>query len=370
MSTCVQCGEPLSAAARGRRPRYCSRACQARAYRTRTAERAASPPTPAPAPAPSPARDISGTLARSTRVAEAGAEPREPRDGLSTGRIVRTAIRIADTEGLDALSMRRVAAELDAGTMSLYRYVPGKDTLIELMVEAVFAESAPPDPVPGGWRAGLELAARREWAMYSRHPWVLRVIATPQPPLGPNVLADVERSMRAVDGLGLDPMTMHWVAIMVSAQVQGSALLLVNEVEAERRTGVTTRQWRALKAPMLQEILESGRFPMLSRLHEERGDAIDLDEWFEFGLRRLLDGLTVLIESRRTGPPHDEPPHNRPIHDELVHDGPVHDEPSHDVAPAGTESRGDPEPADMEPGTSDDVTPRDSEAPPQARSLA
>ncbi|GAA4183882.1 TetR/AcrR family transcriptional regulator [Streptosporangium oxazolinicum] len=286
---------------------------------------------------------------------------------------MRTAIRVADTEGLDALSMRRVAAELGAGTMSLYRYVPGKDTLIELMVEAVFAESAPPDAAPGdpgGWRAGLELAARREWAMYSRHPWVLRVIATPQPPLGPNVLADVERSMRAVDGLGLDPMTMHWVAIMVSAQVQGSALLLVNEVETERRTGVTTRQWRALKAPMLQEILESGRFPMLSRLHEERGDAIDLDEWFEFGLRRLLDGLTVLIESRRTGPPHDGPPLDRPVHDEPPHDRPPHDRPAYGVAPTGTESRGGPGPADTRPGASGDVTPRGGGAPPQARSLA
>ncbi|MEU4402961.1 TetR/AcrR family transcriptional regulator [Streptosporangium sp. NPDC023963] len=327
MSTCVQCGEPLNAARRGRRPRYCSRACQARAYRTRAAERAATPPGTSPAPA----RDASGTLARAegAKPAEGGGraaetepmaeteptaetEPgrREPRDGLSTGRIVRTAIRVADAEGLDALSMRRVAAELGAGTMSLYRYVPGKDTLIELMVEAVFGESPPPVPLPGGWRAGLELAARREWAMYSRHPWVLRVIATPHPPLGPNVLADVERSMRAVDGLGLDLMTTHRVAIMVSAHVQGWALLLVNEVESERRTGVTTRQWRALQAPMLQEILESGRFPMLSRLHGERGDAIDLDEWFEFGLRRLLDGLAVLIEGHRRGPeaPAAEPP--------------------------------------------------------------
>ncbi|MER5643728.1 TetR/AcrR family transcriptional regulator [Streptosporangium sp. NPDC002524] len=332
MSRCVQCGEPLNVALRGRRPRYCSRACQARAYRTRAAERAADPPASSLTPAPDASgtlADTPGTLARSRqaertertepaaetgrtvesdrvpesdRATESGAGHREAQDGLSIGRIVRTAIHLADAEGLDALSMRRVAAELGAGTMSLYRYVPGKDSLIELMVEAVFDESPPPAPLPEGWRAGLELAARREWAMYSRHPWVLRVIATPQPPLGPNVLADVERSMRAVDGLGLDPMTMHWVAIMVSAQVQGSALLLVNEVEAERRTGVTTKQWRALKAPMLQEILESGRFPMLSRLHEERGDAIDLDEWFEFGLRRLLDGLTVLIESRRTGP--------------------------------------------------------------------
>ncbi|MEU8383173.1 TetR/AcrR family transcriptional regulator [Streptosporangium sp. NPDC048865] len=217
---------------------------------------------------------------------------------------MRAAVRIADTEGLDALSMRRVAAELGTGAMSLYRYVLGKDALVELMVEAVFGEERRPDPVPGDWRAGLEAAARREWRMYSRHPWALTVMATPRPPIGPNVLADVEWAMRAVDGLGLDPMTAHRVAMTVSAQVQGAALLLVSEREAERRTGVTTGQWRASKTPMLREILDSGRFPMLSELHAGRGDTIDvdIDEWFEFGLRRLLDGLAVLMEDRRPRP--------------------------------------------------------------------
>lgn len=297
MLTCAQCGKPLNAAPRGRRPRYCSRACQARAYRVRAAERA----TPPPPSATALSGNGSGAGHTVSRQAGGPAEHHEPPSGLSTERIVRTAVQIADTEGLDALSMRRVAAELGAGTMSLYRYVSGKDALVELMVESVFGESSYPSPMPGGWRTRLEVAARREWGMYSRHPWALRVIATPQPPIGPNVLADVEWAMRAMDGLGLDPTTMHWVAIMVSAQVQGAALLLVNEVEAERRTGVTTRQWRASKTPMLLEILESGQFPMLSRLYAEQGDAIDIDKWFEFSLRRLLDGLAVLIEDRDKG---------------------------------------------------------------------
>ncbi|MFI6457174.1 TetR/AcrR family transcriptional regulator [Streptosporangium amethystogenes] len=285
----------MNAAPRGRRPRYCSRACQARAYRVRVAERAAQPATRSTPSGDGPGQDH-GTPRQAV-----GELPghHEPASGLSMERIVRTAVRIADTEGLDALSMRRVAAELGAGTMSLYRYVSSKDALVELMVEVVFGESSYPNPAPGGWRARLEVAARREWGMYSKHPWVLRVIATPQPPIGPNVLADVEWAMRAMDGLGLDPMTTHWVAMTVSAQVQGAALLLVNELEAERRTGVTTRQWRASKAPMLLEILESGQFPMLSRLYAEQEDAMDIDEWFEFSLRRLLDGLAVLVESRR-----------------------------------------------------------------------
>ncbi|MEU4830977.1 TetR/AcrR family transcriptional regulator C-terminal domain-containing protein [Streptosporangium sp. NPDC023615] len=304
MLTCAQCGKPLQVPARGRRPRYCSRSCQARAYRARTAERAGvSVPRAASPAARGKAGPADGHAASPrTRQETAGhhgppaGDHHEPPAGLSTDRIVRAAIRIADDEGLDALSMRRVATELGAGTMSLYRYVPGKDALVELMVDAVFGESPCPPSPPGGWRARLEVAARREWAMYSRHPWTLRVIATPRPPIGPNVMADVEWAMRAVDGHGLDPTTMHWVAMTVSAQVQGAALLLVNEIETERRTGVTTGQWRASKTPVLLEILGSGRFPMLSRLHAERGDAIDIDEWFEFSLRHLLDGLAVLID--------------------------------------------------------------------------
>ncbi|MGC5013017.1 TetR/AcrR family transcriptional regulator [Streptosporangium sp. DT93] len=218
---------------------------------------------------------------------------------------MRAAIGIADDEGLDALSMRRVAAELGAGTMSLYRYVPGKDALVELMVDAVFGESPHPATPAGDWRARLEAAARREWAMYSRHPWTLRVIATPRPPIGPNVMADVEWAMSAVDGHGLEPTTMHWIAMTVSAQVQGAALLLVNEIEAERRTGVTSGQWRASRTPALLEILGSGRFPMLSGLHAEQGDAMDIGAWFEFGLRRLLDGLAVLIDGAGGGPVRD-----------------------------------------------------------------
>ncbi|MBB2913048.1 AcrR family transcriptional regulator [Streptosporangium becharense] len=310
----------MQAAPRGRRPRYCSRACQARAYRSRAAERVA-PPAAEPAATRTavpavrtvlPSADGTGESAgyddlgdaRPVTGEHAAATPEgsELRSGLSTERIVRAAIRIADAEGLDALSMRRVATELGAGTMSLYRYVLGKDALIELMVDAVFGENAYPAPVPGNWRARLEAAARREWTMYSRHPWVLRVIATPRPPLGPNLLTDVEWTMRALDGLGLDSRTMQWVATMVSAQVQGAALMLVNEAETERRTGVTTPQWRASKTPMLREILESGRFPMLSRFYAEQGDQIDIDEWFEFSLRRLLDGLAVLIEHREGEP--------------------------------------------------------------------
>ncbi|PRX67718.1 TetR family transcriptional regulator [Nonomuraea fuscirosea] len=281
MLTCAQCSKPMDAPPRGRRPRYCSRSCQARAYRARAAVRKGSPPHSAG----------NGELPPRT-------PPARPPEGMSVRQIVRAAVEIADREGLDAVSMRRIATQLGLATMSLYRFVSGKDALIELMVDAVHGENGDDAPVDAGWRTRLEFAARREWGIYSRHPWVLRIVATPQPPVGPNVLAGVERPMRAMDGLGLDAVTMHWVAIAVGAQVQGAALLLVNELETKRRTGRTTQQWRSDKSPAIRELLDSGRFPMLTRLFEEQEDVADINAWFEFSLERLLDGLEVFVDGR------------------------------------------------------------------------
>src|ERR1700761_4182993 len=99
------------------------------------------------------------------------ARPGADRGPGDAGRIVAAAIKVADAEGLGALSMRRVAAELGAAPMSLYRHVADKDDLVLQMMNAVFARSRRPDP-PDGWRPGLELAARTLWAMFREHPWL------------------------------------------------------------------------------------------------------------------------------------------------------------------------------------------------------
>jgi AcrR family transcriptional regulator len=82
--------------------------------------------------------------------------------------------------------MRRVAAELDVGTMSLYTHVPGKGELVDLMLDGVLGELYPDDEVPagGGWRDRLEAVARANWQFFLRHPWAVH-LATGRPPLGP-----------------------------------------------------------------------------------------------------------------------------------------------------------------------------------------
>jgi DNA-binding transcriptional regulator YhcF (GntR family) len=217
-----------------------------------------------------------------------------PEQELTQARIVHAAIGIADAEGLAAVSMRRVATELGVATMSLYRHVPSKDQLVLLMADAVFGEADFPQPPPPGWRAQLELVAREQWAISRRHPWIARVISLTRPTPTPNGMAYTEWAMRAVDGLGLDPSTMLYVAITLAGYVQATAVNLESDVEAEQDTGITSDEWRQSQGKTLAPVLASGRFPMLSNLATQPD--LGLDRLFEFGLQLLLDGLAVRIQ--------------------------------------------------------------------------
>jgi DNA-binding transcriptional regulator YhcF (GntR family) len=221
---------------------------------------------------------------------------RESEPELTRDRVVRTAIAIADAEGLAALSMRRVATELGIATMSLYRYVEGKEELVLLMADAVFGEAALPDPPPPGWRTRLELSARRQWEICRRHTWVARVISLTRPQLIPNGMAHTEWALRAVDGLGLDPATMLRVAITMAGYVLGTAVALESEVEAEQDTGLSSDEWMETQESSVAEILASGRFPTLSSLVTQPDLDVDLDNLFEFGLKLTLDGLATLLD--------------------------------------------------------------------------
>ncbi|MEV0428145.1 TetR/AcrR family transcriptional regulator [Micromonospora sp. NPDC050495] len=223
---------------------------------------------------------------------------------LSVGRIVHTAIELADAEGLTALSMRRVAERLGAGTMSLYTHVPGKSELLDLMLDTVYGETARPDDVPGGWRGRLERVARENRALYLRHPWLLQV-ATTRPPLGPNLIAKYEYELRAVDGIGLTDLEMDAVVTLVDNYVHGAVRAAVEMAQAAQRTGLTDQQWWHAHAPYLERALDARRFPLAARVGTAAGEeyqaAADPQRAFEFGLARLLDGVQTLIGQRHAG---------------------------------------------------------------------
>jgi AcrR family transcriptional regulator len=238
---------------------------------------AARPAAPAPA-------------VRATRRRDAGAAD----GGLTRERIAEVAIRVADSEGMAALSMRRVATDLDLPTMSLYRYVRSKEELILLMIDIVFTDCPPPTDA-GDWRSRIEALLRVQWTACRQHPWIARAISFTRPLMAPNAMDHTEYALQALEGLGLDPTVMIYVVLAVTGFTVGTAVNLELEAEAEQDTGVTSSEWMEERDPAFEGLTASGRFPQLRRLSEIPDFDIDLDALFEFGLTRMLDGLAVFI---------------------------------------------------------------------------
>ncbi|MEV7284460.1 TetR/AcrR family transcriptional regulator [Streptomyces sp. NPDC093252] len=221
---------------------------------------------------------------------------RGPKPGLSLDRIVEAAVGVADADGLEALSMRRVAAELGTGAMSLYRYVPGKAELLDLMLDRVQRPSEnPADLGDGGWRSALEAMGRATLALYRRHPWLLHVNQS-RPILGPSALDGMEKVLSRIRPMGLPDRELVSTIVLVDSYVVGAARTKVHQAEVERRTGLTDMEFWEAQVPILTEVLDSGRFPLMASLDDNTwGSNFD---HFEFGLQRLLDGLEAEVARR------------------------------------------------------------------------
>jgi DNA-binding transcriptional regulator YhcF (GntR family) len=217
---------------------------------------------------------------------------------LSRERIVRTAIAVADAEGLPAVTMRRLASELDIAVMSLYRHVAGKDELVLLMSDTVFGEVDVTGPPDAGWRAELEAISRAQWAMSRRHPWLSSVMSLSRPMLAPNGMAMTERSMRAVHDAGFDLPTALRVSVSLAAFVLGVAASVQLDVEAELETGLTTDEWMQSQDATFSGIMAANPFPLLAQVGAIPGFELDLDALFETGLTLLLDGFAQLVRPR------------------------------------------------------------------------
>lgn len=189
--------------------------------------------------------------------------------------------------------MRRLAVELGVGPMSLYRHIDGKDELVAQLADDVFGDIDLPDPGPDGWRAKLELISRLQWELWRRHNWLPRAISFTRPVLLPNLMAQTEWTLRALDGLGLPITTMTREALTLHTLVVTAALSRASQIEAEQETGVTLDLWWLNQRERADELL--GRFPA-ARDHPA-SIASDLDRMFEYSLARHLDGFAVLLES-------------------------------------------------------------------------
>ncbi|GGU02954.1 MULTISPECIES: TetR/AcrR family transcriptional regulator [Streptomyces] len=226
---------------------------------------------------------------------------RGPKPGLTLDRIVTAAVAVADAEGLDAVSMRRVSAELGVGTMSLYRYVPGKAELLDLMLDRVQGESFEKDPEPPThWRETVTKLARSSLDLYRAHPWLMKVNQA-RSLLGPSALRGLElclSGLKGPHGMGLsDPETIS-VIITVQSYAAGLARMEIQTAEAARETGVGDTEFWRRQQPYLERAMASGDYPLMAALADDTFST-ETDH-FAFGLERLLDGFEVLV-SRGAG---------------------------------------------------------------------
>ncbi|ROP39376.1 TetR family transcriptional regulator [Saccharothrix texasensis] len=207
---------------------------------------------------------------------------------LSRERIVRAAIRLADADGLDAVSLRKVAAALDVGPMRLYGYIATKEELLDLMVDAVHEEIR---PTGDGWREVLRSLAETTRQAARRHEWLADLIGG-RPQLGPNTLAGGEAVLAAM--AGVDLATVVPAVAAVNAYVVGAVRREITELRAERASGLDKEQWQATYGPYLTKVFATGRFPALANLVHD-GPHLDADQTFRAGLDFVLDGIAARV---------------------------------------------------------------------------
>lgn len=238
-----------------------------------------------------------------------GSQTNAGRSGLTLKAIVTTAIEIADTDGLDALSMRNVAERLGVGTMSLYTHIPGKNELIELMYDTVngqiYESIESPSQQAEGWRGALRFIARQNWNIYCQHPWMLQV-TTARPVLGPHSIAKYEAELRPLDAIGLDDLEMDAVLTLILTHAEGSVRALVNLKRTQQESDITDQEWWTTHAPLLAKIIDPTHFPVGTRVGHTAGQKYQASSnpefVFTFGLERIIAGIDDLIASKQRTP--------------------------------------------------------------------
>ncbi|RCG31064.1 TetR/AcrR family transcriptional regulator [Sphaerisporangium album] len=215
-----------------------------------------------------------------------------PRQTLTPQRIATVAVEIADAHGLDAITMRRLAAELGVAPMAAYRYVSGKDDVLELMVDQVNGEVALPEGA--GWRETMRALAVGTRDLALRHPWLAHLPPRTALALTPNRHAVMERLFGTLDGLGLDADAKLVVIKTVDSYAQGTA-----HAEVAMRELMAGQGWssgadlRAGLAPQMSWLMSTGRYPAFLRYLREAARKDDLAWQFETGLTYVLDGIAT-----------------------------------------------------------------------------
>ncbi len=242
-------------------------------------------------------RDFEGMIDLLWRTKQPGT--RGPRGSLTLDRIVATAIEIADAEGLGGVSMRKVAERLGVTTMSLYRYVPGKEDLVDLIFDVA---AGVPDTAawPEDWRGRVTAYALDSRATLLARPWMVDVPLS-GPPMGPNHFAWMESFLAALDGTGLTDDDLVGMLMIVASYVNNEVRQMISITRAAPRTGISYQEWGKAYERALATRADPAYFPTLSRIAGAGvfgAEAATEEEDFLYGMNFILDGIDTLIRAR------------------------------------------------------------------------
>ncbi|RSM83876.1 TetR/AcrR family transcriptional regulator [Kibdelosporangium aridum] len=218
------------------------------------------------------------------------ARPKKGREqpALSREQIVSEAIKLLDSEGLDALSMRNLGKRLDAGATSLYRHVANKDELIELAIDEVYGEIEVPAPETTEWRAGVVATTASVRAMINRHPWIAAVLGQVGLSfLGPNVMRMSDRMLALFEQGGFGLLAGNRAMRLVLVYVIGAGIGEAAWLTSLARSGLTEKEWEERVLPIAKAT--AAPYPRLLAAFETP----DEEDQFAYGLDALLDGLVA-----------------------------------------------------------------------------
>jgi AcrR family transcriptional regulator len=207
--------------------------------------------------------------------------------------ITAAAIALADEDGVDAVSMRKIAGRMDHSPMALYRHIGSKDDLTELMYDAVLGELDLTGLPSGNWRPDLAQLAEQVRRLHHAHPWIARF--GHRPTLGPNARRFLEAGLACVDGLGLDIDAMMDLLSTALQFTRGFVEQEMGEIEAQRRSGLDFAGYQRQTGPFISQLLQDGGFPYLKRVILDAEDVPVPDEVFGRRLAMVLDGLSARI---------------------------------------------------------------------------
>ncbi|AKU16331.1 TetR/AcrR family transcriptional regulator [Luteipulveratus mongoliensis] len=219
------------------------------------------------------------------------------RSGVSLEAVTEAAVTVADADGLEAVTMRRVAQEVGIGAMSLYTYVPGRPELVELMLDSAASRVYADRPLPadqGGWRAGIEYVVWSNWDNLREHPWVTDV-PPGRPLLGPGVSIKFEHEIQPLDGIGLDDHAMNHLLTTVLSMTSEAARWQAGLDRIRDETELTDEEWWRTAEPVLTRAMEGLHLPIAARVGETVASAGEPEASLRYGLGHLLDGVAATL---------------------------------------------------------------------------